>query len=167
MIGNTGIDINEKSIQIHYLENNSQSVKIVGDLILKDVSEKCFSNKDMDGNLVPIEELAGIYLQYTKMFAIQYFNQSIGLLSLTNENEISIFVELAYQRRGIGQYCLKAFETLLKEQYGLQEFIAETTLDNEESIRLLHKSGFESTDEIREVPINNKLVKVILYTKKI
>jgi len=162
-----GIKINHDNIKIQYLENNSQSVKIVGDLILKDVSGKCFSNKDMDGNLVPIEELAGIYLQYTKMFAIEYLDKNIGLLSLTNENEISIFVEPAYQRRGIGQYCLKAFEILLKERYGLREFIAETTLDNEESIRLLHKSGFESTNEIREVPINNQLVRVIQYTKKI
>ena len=109
--------------------------------------------------------MASIYLQYTKMYGIKYLDTYIGLLSLTNE--ISIFIEPEYQNRGIGQYCLFLFEKMLKEQYELQSLVAETTFDNMECIKLLNKTGFESTNEIREVPINNVTTKVVKYIKLI
>ena len=156
-----------ENLKINYLENNDENIKIVSNLILKDISEKCFCNKDLEGNIISIEDMAIIYLEYTKMYGIKYLDLYIGLLSLTNENEISIFIEPDYQNRGIGQYCLILFEKMLKEQYGLQSLIAETTLDNIECIKLLNKNGFESTNETREVPINNVPTKVAKYIKKL
>ena len=156
-----------QNLKINYLENNIKNIQIVSNLIQKDTSQKCFSNKDLDGNIIPIEEMASIYLQYTEMYGISYIDEYIGLLSLTNENEISIFIEPKYQNKGIGQYCLMTFEKTLKEQYGLQLLIAETTPDNIESIKLLNKNGFEKTNETREVPINSVPTKVIKYIKKL
>ena len=105
-----------ENLKINYLENNDENIKIVSNLIMKDISEKCFCNKDLEGNIISIEDMAIIYLEYTKMYGIKYLDVYIGLLSLTNENEISIFIEPDYQNRGIGQYSLILFEKMLKEQ---------------------------------------------------
>ena len=95
-----------KDISIIYLENNKENIKIVSELILKDISQKCFANKDAEGNIIPIENMAGLYLEYTDMYGIKESDKFIGLLSLTNENEISIFVEPDYQGKGIGKWLL-------------------------------------------------------------
>lgn len=154
-------------IKIEYLDNNDENNRIVSELIAKDVSGKCFSNKDLEGNIIPVSEMAAIYLEYAKMFLIKYSNKNIGLLSLTNENEISIFIEPQFQNKGIGRYCLKLFEKMLKEQYNLETLIAEITRDNEESIKLFNNHGFLKTNESREVIINNIPVEVVKYVKKI
>ena len=156
-----------KNISIIYLENNKENVKIVSELILKDTSQKCFANKDIEGNIIPIENMADIYLEYTDMYGIKYLDKYIGLLSLTNENEISIFIEPDYQGKGIGKYSLLMFEKLIKEKYNLDSLIAETTQDNAQSIKLLANNGYKKTDESREVPINSVYVKVIKYVKQI
>ncbi len=160
-------EIKNELIKIEYLDNNSENNEIVSELIAKDVDGKCFSNKDTEGNIVPTTEMAAIYLEYAKMFVIKYSNTNIGLLSLTNDNEISIFIEPRFQKQGIGQYCLVLFEKMLKEQYGLETLVAEITQDNEESIKLFNRNGFLSTNECREVPINDVLLKVIKYVKKL
>lgn len=156
-----------KNISIIYLENNKENVKIVSELILKDTSQKCFANKDIEGNIIPIENMADIYLEYTDMYGIKYLDKYIGLLSLTNENEISIFIEPNYQKRGIGKYSLLLFEKLLKEKYKLSTLVAETTTDNVECINLLDKNGYIKTGESREVPIDSVYVKVMKYVKQL
>lgn len=156
-----------KNISIIYLENNKENVKIVSELILKDTSQKCFANKDIEGNIIPIENMADIYLEYTDMYGIKYLDKYIGLLSLTNENEISIFIEPDYQGKGIGKYSLLLFEKLLKEKYKLSTLVAETTTDNVECINLLDKNGYIKTGESREVPIDSVYVKVMKYVKQL
>ena len=155
------------NISIVYLENNENNIEVVSDLILKDTSQKCFSNKDIEGNIIPIEDLASLYLEYTDMYGIKFLDKFIGLLSLTNENEISIFVEPNYQNKGIGKYSLILFENLIKEKYEVNTLVAEVTCDNVESVRLLVNNGYIKTDESREVPINSTYVKVIKYVKEI
>lgn len=154
-----------KDISIIYLENNKENKKIVSELILKDISQKCFANKDAEGNIIPIENMAGLYLEYTDMYGIKESDKFIGLLSLTNENEISIFVEPDYQGKGIGKYSLLLFERLLKEKYKLNTLVAEMTSDNIESIKMFSNNGYVETNESREVPINNVYVKVTKYIK--
>lgn len=62
-----------------------------------------FSNKDIEGNIIPIEDIANIYLEYTNMYEIKFDDTYIGLLSLTNENEISIFIVPKFQNMGLGK----------------------------------------------------------------
>ena len=156
-----------ENISIRRLKNNSDNKKIVSSLILKDTSNKCFANKDPNDNIIPIEDMAEIYLKYTEMYGIKYSNDYIGLLSLTNMNEICIFIEPEYQGKGIGKYALKEFEKLVLKKYKYDELVAETTTDNEISINLLNSAGYIKTDEERDVPINGEYVKAIKFIKTI
>lgn len=84
-------------------KNGQNDRQIVKDLITMDTSNSCFLNKDMEGNIIPIEDVATIYLEYTKMYGDKMENLYIGLLAFTNENEISIFLAPSFQNRGLGK----------------------------------------------------------------
>lgn len=62
-----------------------------------------FLNKNMEENIIPIEDMATIYLEYTKIDGDKMENLYIGLLAFTNENEISIFLASTFQNRGLGK----------------------------------------------------------------
>lgn len=160
------VDINKLSYEL--LKLNDKNIKTVTSLILLDESGKCFSNKDIEGNIIPLDYLAKIYLEYTIMYGIKYENEFIGLLSLTNENEVSIFIAPKYQKLGIGTISLRKFLNIIIKQHEVKEsVIAEITEDNKECIGLFSKFDFEMTNESREVPINGINRKVIKYRKKI
>ena len=57
----------------------------------------------MEENIIPIEDMATIYLEYTKIDGDKMENLYIGLLAFTNENEISIFLASTFQNRGLGK----------------------------------------------------------------
>lgn len=154
-------------ISVERLVNNDTNNKIVTNLILKDISGKCFSNKDIDGNIIPINDMAKIYLEYTKMFGIKYDDKYIGLLSLTNENEVSIFIEPNYQRMGIGRQSQVIFEKILKEEFKLDSLVAEAAPDNVASLKLLDIMGYHKTGDARSVPINDNNILVEKYEKKL
>ena len=154
-------------ISVERLINNKENNKIVTDLILKDTSGKCFSNKDIEGNIIPVKDIANIYLEYTKMYGIKYDDRCVGLLSLTNDNEVSIFIEPDYQRMGIGRQSQVIFERILREEYKLDSLVAEATPDNTASLKLLNIMGYKKTGESREVPINDNNVLVEKYVKKL
>ena len=59
--------------------------------------DSCFSNKDIEGNIIPIEDMANIYLEYTKMYGVRLDSIYIGLLSLTNENEVTYSLSLTFK----------------------------------------------------------------------
>lgn len=155
----------ERSISIKNLDCSKESIKIVSDLIEKDKSGKTFYNEDEHGNIIPTERLAKLYLEYSDMYVIQYIEQNIGLLAISNCNEISLFIDPNYQNKGLGEYCLRTFEQLLKKE--VNALVAETTIDNIEAIRLLEKAGFKKINESRQVSINNVYVKVAKYKKNI
>ena len=154
-------------ISVERLVNNDTNNEIVTNLILKDISGKCFSNKDIDGNIIPINDMAKIYLEYTKMFGIKYDDKYIGLLSLTNENEVSIFIEPNYQRMGIGRQSQVIFEKILKEEFKLDSLVAEAAPDNVASLKLLDIMGYHKTGDARSVPINDNNIFVEKYEKKL
>ena len=60
-----------QNITIVPLRNCQNDRQIVKDLIAMDTSNSCFSNKDMEGNIIPIEDMATIYLEYTKMYGVK------------------------------------------------------------------------------------------------
>lgn len=158
----------DNSLSFEKLNLNAENVKIVSSLILLDESGKCFSNKDTEGNVIPLEYMAEIYLEYTIMYGIKLENEFIGLLSLTNENEISIFIAPKHQHLGIGTESLRRFLDIVQEEHEVKNsIIAEITENNPECISLLSKFDFKKTDESREVPINGEKMKVIKYVKKI
>lgn len=66
-------------------------------------SQFLFLNKNMEENIIPIEDMATIYLEYTKIDGDKMENLYIGLLAFTNENEISIFLASTFQNRGLGK----------------------------------------------------------------
>lgn len=66
-------------------------------------SQFLFLNKNMEENIIPIEDMATIYLEYTKIDGDKMENLYIGLLAFTNENEISIFLASTFQNRRLGK----------------------------------------------------------------
>lgn len=155
--------VNEpENIDIISLVNSENNRQIVKGLILKDISNSCFSNKDIEGNIIPIEDMANIYLEYTKMYGIKFDDIYIGLLSLTNENEISIFIVPEFQNMGLGKKVLLKFLEIIHKEFSLEDFVAEVTKDNVRCIKMISNIGFsEVPNESRFFPINgnNTLVK--------
>lgn len=146
-----------QNITIVPLKNCQNDRQIVKDLIAMDTSNSCFSNKDMEGNIIPIEDMATIYLEYTKMYGVKMESLYIGLLALTNENEISIFLVPAFQNRGLGKKILLKFLKILHNEFYLEEFVSEITLDNNRCIKMMSSIGFDEVpNESRLVPINGK-----------
>lgn len=99
-----------ENIDIIALVNSEDDRQVVKDLILKDTSNSCFSNKDIEGNIIPIEDMANIYLEYTKMYGVRLDSIYIGLLSLTNENEVSIFIVPDFQNMVRKKSIIKIFK---------------------------------------------------------
>ena len=144
-----------ENIDIISLSNSKNNRQIVKNLILKDVSNSCFSNKDIEGNIIPIEDMASIYLEYTNMYGIKFNNIYIGLLSLTNENEISIFIVPEFQNMGLGKKVLLKFLEIVHKEFSLEYFVAEVTKDNIRCIKMISNIGFDEVpNESRVVPIN-------------
>lgn len=144
-----------ENIDIIALVNAEDDRQVVKDLILKDTSNSCFSNKDIEGNIIPIEDMANIYLEYTKMYGVRLDSIYIGLLSLTNENEVSIFIVPDFQNMGLGKKVLLKFLKIIHREFKLEEFVGEVTPDNIRCIKTLSNIGFsEVPNESRFVPIN-------------
>lgn len=144
-----------ENIDIIALVNSEDDRQVVKDLILKDTSNSCFSNKDIEGNIIPIEDMANIYLEYTKMYGVRLDSIYIGLLSLTNENEVSIFIVPDFQNIGLGKKVLLKFLKIIHREFNLEEFVGEVTPDNIRCIKTLSNIGFsEVPNESRFVPIN-------------
>lgn len=144
-----------ENIDIIALVNSEDDRQVVKDLILKDTSNSCFSNKDIEENIIPIEDMANIYLEYTKMYGVRLDSIYIGLLSLTNENEVSIFIVPDFQNMGLGKKVLLKFLKIIHREFNLEEFVGEVTPDNIRCIKTLSNIGFsEVPNESRFVPIN-------------
>ena len=144
-----------ENIDIIALVNSEDDRQVVKDLILKDTSNSCFSNKDIEGNIIPIEDMANIYLEYSKMYGVRLDSIYIGLLSLTNENEVSIFIVPDFQNMGLGKKVLLKFLKIIHREFKLEEFVGEVTPDNIRCIKTLSNIGFsEVPNESRFVPIN-------------
>lgn len=147
------------NIELGKLEKTEVNILLVSSLMEKDVSGKCFTNKDLDGNIVSYIEMAKIFLEYAELYVITADNVEIGLVMISNGNEIGIFIEPDFQNKGI---ATKAIE-LLKDKSNLKELVAEATLDNEQAIKSLQKNGFIETGEKRTVTIDGKQVLVKKY----
>lgn len=148
-----------EQIKIKELNNTEENALLVSSLMKKDVSGKCFSNNDLEGCGVSYLEIAKIYLKYAKMYAIAINDIEIGLVMISNDNEIGIFIEPNFQNNGIATVALQ----LLKEKINLKEVVAEVTLDNEQAIKILQKNGFVETNEKRFVTIDGIDVLVKKY----
>lgn len=162
--------IEKEDISLQFLDLKEENISLVSKLIKLDESESCFSNKDMEGNIIPLEDMANIYLTYTNCYSVSYQKEIIGLLSLTNENEISIFIVPSYQHQGFGKIVLKKFIEVIREEHQvLGEIVAEVVPTNISSVNLVERLGFESTEEEREVPIGGKntIVKKYVLPKDI
>lgn len=146
-------------IEIEKLKYSEKNTLLVSSLMEKDVSGKCFTNKDLEGNVVSYLEMAKIFLKYAQLYAITVDYVEIGLVMISNGNEIGIFIEPDFQNKGI---ATKAIE-LLKNKNNLKELVAEATLDNEQANKSLQKNGFVETGEKRTVTIDGKRVLVKKY----
>ncbi len=157
-------EIEKRDICLQFLEVSEENISLVSQLIQLDKSESCFSNKDIEGNIIPLEDMANIYLTYTNCYSVSYQEKTIGLLSLTNENEISIFIVPEYQYQGFGKVTLRKFIDVIREEHQvLGEIVAEVVPTNTSSVSLIEHLGFESTEEEREVPIGGKNTVVKKY----
>lgn len=146
-------------VQLKKLENTKENVDLVSTLMAKDVSGKCFTNRDLDGNIVSYSEIAEVFLEYAELYVITAFEMEIGLFMISNGNEIGIFVEPDFQKNGIASKILQ----LVKEKLMLKEAIAEISTDNEVAIKFFQKNGFIETGEKRTVTIDGKDVLVKKY----
>lgn len=146
-------------IQIERLNNTKENITLVANLMKKDVSEKCFVNKDLEGNIVSYREMAKIFLKYAKLYAIVVDKNKIGLLIISNGNEIGMFIEPDFQGMEIATEVLG----ILKKELPYNEAVVEIATDNDPAIKSCLKNGFIETDEKRTVTINSKSVLVKKY----
>lgn len=146
-------------IEIEKLKYSEKNTLLVSSLMEKDVSGKCFTNKDLEGNVVSYLEMAKIFFKYAELYAFTVDYVEIGLVMISNGNEIGIFIEPDFQNKGI---ATKAIE-LLKRKSNLKELVAEAAFDNEQAIKSLQKNGFIETGEKRTVTIDGKRVLVKKY----
>ena len=75
---------------------------------------------------------------YSKWYIIQYKNQNVGSIYLSNQNEIGIFIKTNMQDRGIGEIALK----LLMKYNPYPRYLANISPQNKRSIKFFKKNGF-------------------------
>jgi RimJ/RimL family protein N-acetyltransferase len=112
-------------------------------------------------------------------FAIDSKNklQSFQLLSGTiaikdidyvdKKAKIGYWIGKQYQGKGIATECVKLVVNYAFDELKLEEILAYVFPDNNSSIRVLEKNGFEKTKEVNEYhPISKRYKKSLVYMKK-
>jgi len=81
-----------------------------------------------------------------KLFYIEYNNELVGDISLTDDNEITIVVCKEFQNKHISRNCVKKILELAKEN-GLKSVTANIYAFNHQSRKMFEAVGFKQIDE--------------------
>ena len=89
---------------------------------------------------------------YSKWYIIIHEDKKIGMVSLTFENEVGIWIKKGIQGRGIGSCALKM---LIEKNHNLR-YLANINPKNKESIKFFKKNGFKLIQYTYEITNLNK-----------
>ena len=120
-----------------------------------------------NGMVLSTEEIASTILNNNTVFIIEYADNSVGLLTLSSEYEIRLFINPEYQHIGIGTNALKLVEYLLMDDENCNRIEAYVTEDNRICIQMLNHEGYNLSGEEKEVNTNNKRLVLNKYVKRI
>ena len=112
-------------------------------------------------------------------FAIDYKNKSKSLLLLAEtigikdidyvnkKAEIGYWIGKQYQGKGIATECVRLVVNYAFDELKLKEISAYVFPDNNSSIKVLEKNGFEKTSEVNEYhPLSNRYRNSLIYIIK-
>ena len=136
----------------------------------KTLVESCLDGESImlyNGDVLTSEEVASSLLNENTVFVIEYADNIVGLLTLSEEYEIKMHINPAFQHLGIGTYVLRLIEYLLMDDANCNRIEAYVTPDNNICIQMLNHEGYNLTGEEKEVNKNNKKLVLNRYIKRL
>lgn len=136
------ITVSEEIKLIPYFENYDTTLKWYKD---KDVCKQV-DNIDFVYDIDRLKKMYNYLNTHGKLFYIEYNNELVGDISLTDEAEITIVVCKEFQNKHIGRCCVtKILE--LAEGKGLKSITANIYAFNHQSRKMFEAVGFKQIDE--------------------
>lgn len=136
------IIVNEAIKLVPYFENYDTTLKWYED---KDVCKQV-DNIDFVYDIDRLQKMYNYLNTHGKLFYIEYNNELVGDISLTDDNEITIVVCKEFQNKHIGRNCVKKILELAKEN-GLKSVTANIYAFNHQSRKMFEAVGFKQIDE--------------------
>ncbi|MDU1878623.1 MAG: GNAT family N-acetyltransferase [Finegoldia magna] len=136
------IIVNDRIKLIPYFENYDTTLKWYKD---KDVCKQV-DNIDFIYDINRLQKMYNYLNTHGKLFYIEYNNELVGDISLTDENEITIVVCKEFQNKYIGRNCVTKILELAKEN-GLKSVTANIYAFNHQSRKMFEAVGFKQIDE--------------------
>ncbi|MBS5967239.1 MAG: GNAT family N-acetyltransferase [Finegoldia magna] len=136
------ITVNENIKLVPYFENYETTLKWYED---RDVCKKV-DNIDFVYDIDRLQKMYNYLNTHGKLYYIEYINELVGDISLTDDNEITIVVCKEFQNKHIGRNCVKKILELAKEK-GLKSVTAKIYAFNHQSKKMFEAVGFKQIDE--------------------
>lgn len=136
------ITVNENIKLIPYFENYETTLKWYAD---KGVCKQV-DNIDFVYDVDRLQKMYNYLNTHGNLYYIEYNNELVGDISLTDEAEITIVVCKEFQNKHIGRNCVKKILELAKEK-GLKSVTANIYAFNHQSRKMFEALGFKQIDE--------------------
>lgn len=134
--------VNENIKLVPYFENYETTLKWYAD---KDVCKQV-DNIDFVYDVDRLQKMYNYLNTHGKLYYIEYNNELVGDISLTDDNEITIVVCKEFQNKHIGRNCVKKILELAKEK-GLKSVTTSIYDFNHQSRKMFEALGFKQIDE--------------------
>ncbi|MDU7501657.1 MAG: GNAT family N-acetyltransferase [Finegoldia magna] len=136
------ITVNENIKLVPYFENYDTTLKWYEDAYVC----KQVDNIDFLYDIDRLQKMYNYLNTHGKLYYIEYKNELVGDISLTDDNEITIVVCKEFQNKHIGRNCVKKILELAKEN-GLKFVTANIYAFNHQSRKMFEAVGFKQIDE--------------------
>ncbi len=136
------ITVNENIKLVPYFENYDTTLKWYED---KNVCKQV-DNIDYVYDIDRLQKMYNYLNTHGNLYYIEYKNELVGDISLTDDNEITIVVCKEFQNKHIGRNCVKKILELAKEK-GLKSITANIYDFNHQSRKMFEAVGFKQIDE--------------------
>lgn len=138
----SSVIVNENIKLVPYFENYETTLKWYKD---KDVCKQV-DNIDYVYDIDRLQKMYNYLNTHGNLYYIEYKNELVGDISLTDDNEITIVVCKEFQNKHIGRNCVKKILELSKEN-GLKSVTASIYAFNHQSRKMFEAVGFKQIDE--------------------
>jgi phosphinothricin acetyltransferase len=161
-------------MNIHFVdltESDFDLIKDIYDYYIENTTTTYFTEKILIGQL---KEFIPVNHKKYKSFLIRFDDEPCGFCYFTQykkrqaydrTSEISLYLKPGYTGRGIGKEALKHLEKVAKKN-GISVLIGIISGDNENSIKLFEKCGYEKCAHYKQIGEKfNKILDVVSYQK--
>ncbi|EGC82593.1 GNAT family N-acetyltransferase [Anaerococcus prevotii] len=136
------IIVNENIKLVPYFENYETTLKWYED---KDICKQV-DNIDFLYDIERLKKMYNYLNTHGTLYYIEYKNELVGDISLSNDNEVAIVVCKEFQNKYIGRNCVKKILELAKEK-GSKSVMAKIYAFNHQSRKMFEAVGFKQIDE--------------------